>query len=322
MTNDLLELRLRRLARGPVKQPTAVVLSTSPLTVRVGGAAVPAVDGTGGELILCGDVVVLDTTQGVRRVTGLATARPTVGTVVGTSSSTVNVNVGGQVMALAWAGSQPSVGRTVAIVWAASGSYVTSLSAITQPPQPAAAPTSGPGVPMPAAPPATPRYDIVAKAVAIQSAEGSSWSTDPIAATSAMQGHQAGASVADRTGFCFYGSPFAGKPGRTCYAATLHLKRAPAFGATGSVAAHLRLHAAATPGATAPALLSDATDSQLFAQGDELDVALPVSWGQKLLDGTAAGVAVTYSGTTDAAEWLGVFDLAAAGQITLTIQEG
>ena len=80
---------------------------------------------------------------------------------------------------------------------------------------------------------------------------------------------------------------------------------------------HLRLHTSAVPGSTPPALTADAEVTHSLAWGDNYAYTLPTAWGQKLLDGTARGLALIYSGTTHYAALSGPGEASLAGQILI-----
>ena len=80
---------------------------------------------------------------------------------------------------------------------------------------------------------------------------------------------------------------------------------------------HLRLHTSAAPGSTPPTLTADAEVTHSLAWGDNDAYPLPVAWGQKLLDGTARGVALIYSGSTHYAALSGPGESSLAGQILI-----
>ena len=317
---DMLADHLRQNAATPGVE-TAVVASALPLTVDVGGKAVPAVDSTGGAAIIGGDVVHVVTRAGVRHITGVVTAHPTRGTVVAVGSGQATVSTSAGTVALAYLGGAPAVNSLVAIIYTSAGSYIAGTLSTSTPTQPSPVPVSA-MPPLPSAPPATPIHDLVARPDTVTTAIGASWATTSDQATAAEQGHLAGTASAGACGFFFYGSPFAGASGRTCLAASVHLRRTAAIGAATAIVPHLQLHAGTVQAGTPPALVGSSTAGPAMLPGAETDVALPTVWGQQLLDGTAAGLALVYAGTADYARWDGIVALAAAGQITLTIQEG
>lgn len=295
-----------------------IVTSVSPLLVDVAGSPRPAVNASSAPLVV-GDVVLTAQSGGVTRVLSSLAGRPGRGTVTAVAAPYATVSVAGVDIDLAYVGTAPTVGATVAIQWDAAGSYITgtlSTATVTQPGE--AVSLAPPPAP---APSGATSYTLTARAITVCSASGGSWTTWGSYGTTAVQGAWTGTGY--KSGFFFYGSVFGGAAGRTCTAATVRLKRgAPGLGSSASIPAHLRLHTGATKGATPPGLTADAESvTSGFGFGQEATVALPAAWGQKLLDGTAAGIALVYAGTTDHAQWLGVYDLAAAGQITLTIQE-
>ena len=71
------------------------------------------------------------------------------------------------------------------------------------------------------------------------------------------------------------------------------------------------------PGSTPPTLTADAEITRSLSWGDNDTYDLPVAWGQKLLDGTARGLALIYSGSTDYAALSGPGEASLAGQILI-----
>ena len=293
------------------------VVSVSPLQVDVNGAARGLVNGMGGELVRVGDTVLVASSGGTSRAIANLSPLPRRGTVTAVGSGTVTVSVGGLSVVLAYAGAVPAVADTVGVVWAEGGSWCAKLSTAS-----VTGPGAGTAPPVGAdPPPASKAYTLTVPAITVASAEGSSWTTWGSYGTTAVQGAYTGTNY--KTGYFFYGAAFGGPAGRTCTAAKLVLKRGPSgLGSSAATPAHVWVHGGVTKGSTPPALIGgEAYTSPGFLFGEVQTLTLPTSVGQAFLDGTAAGIALAYSGTAHYAQWRGIADFAAAGQLSLSIQE-
>lgn len=113
------------------------------------------------------------------------------------------------------------------------------------------------------------------------------WRTDN---TDVYQGQYGGFGL--HTGCVFYGTKPRSLAGATVTGATILARRLEG-GAYAAQATTLRLMTNATRPAGAPTLLADTTPGPTLAVGATVSpFALPTSWGQALVDGTAGGVAV------------------------------
>lgn len=298
-----------------------IITSVSPLKVDVNGTAVPVLDSTGGDLLRVGDTGLVLVGSRPRLIRNLTPPAPR-GTVTALGTNVVTVSVGGLSATMPYAYPSPAVGDTVAIVWRSGGqSYAAGRFSTASPPASTAPTATPPASTAPAVPVAPKLYTSTFSAIATSSSSGGSWTTWGDYDTTAVQGTYSGSNY--KSGYYFYGQVFGGAAGRTCTAATLRLRRGSSgLGSSASIKPHLRLHTGAIKGAAPPALTADAgIDGPGFTFGQELVFDLGATWGQKLLNGSAAGIALVYSGTADYAQWLGVASMAAAGQLTLTIQE-
>ena len=318
MSDDLVEA-IRRIMPDAVEIAPRVVTALAPLTVDKMGLPLPVIDALGGGLARMGDTLLVATTAtGVPRALVNLTPPPARGVVSAVGATSATVTVDGLPVTLAWSGVAPAVGNTVGIVWAASGSWCTRLS------QPTPTNPVGASVRVTSASPPTGErtYDLVAPAITVCSAVAGAWTTWGSYGTTAVQGYYAGSTTGAKSGYFFYGDRFGGRAGRVCTRAQMRLRRGPAgLGSSTAIRPHLYLHAAPTKPDVPPALQATTFDGPAMRFGEERVFDIPITAGQALLDGTAAGLAISYAGSADYAQWDGIADMAAAGQLTLSIKE-
>lgn len=310
---------LDRIPIGAVMRP-GVLRSLSPLEVDVDGATMAAVDASGAVLGV-GERVLVAVHGGAVWIHRSLKPRPQQGTVQAIASGVASVLgddgvIYGSVPVIA---GTALVDDTVALMWGSAG-----VQAI------AGGATDAPGSPTEETPTeaVTPgseddgRYEaalIDARATAVRTSRSGAYRTDGYAKIRAYQGHYAGGISADNSGWFFYGSAL--RADGTAEGCKIRLSRPTDTGSAGSVTFHLRLHTSATVGTSPPSLTADAEKTVSLAWGETKTVELGSTWGQKLLDGDAAGVALIYSGTTDYASLLGPTDSAPlAGQLTIPYQ--
>jgi hypothetical protein len=114
---------------------------------------------------------------------------------------------------------------------------------------------------------------------------GARWRDD----TDVYQGQYA--TTGNHTGAAFYGQGPRALSGATVTSATVRIRRRNGGGLTAAQATTLRLVTEATRPAGAPTLTSSTAGPSLrWAQGT--DAAVPASWAQAIVDGTAGGLAL------------------------------
>lgn len=276
-----------------------VVDTVSPLTVLIDGVSMAAVSASPVALVVREQVLV-QVADGTAWVTSVLEPRPQSGTVVSVASGSVTVTAGGRTYeSVPVAAGTATMGATVTLLWGSVGAVALaggSTSAPASPPAPA----------KPDDPPPTPggmdrdRWEdalIDARAIRVMTARSGSWRGDGQATVRAYQGrYRSGDS--DNTGFIFYGGQTA-VPGAIATGCRIRLVRPRQVGTAGPVDFRLRLHGAASPGGTPPAILSGAPIVASLRWGDSITVQLGADIGQRFLTGEARGIAVVYSGTSD-----------------------
>lgn len=120
-------------------------------------------------------------------------------------------------------------------------------------------------------------------------------------------------------GAWFYGSSaFSSIAGRSCTSLTLRVSRPSVGGISGAVTLYVRLHRNATKPASAPSWHSIAAKAYAGpAWGGTTTITLPTSWGQALIDGTARGVGLYYSGSSQYAKLNNLATDSQCGRLTL-----
>jgi hypothetical protein len=257
---------------------TTVSSVAAPGVVRVGDAtAFVAVD----TLCLPGDEVVLALVDGAAIVVGNLTVRPGSGTVVSVGATRARVRAGQTLVEVPWVGGTPTVGTMVAVNWTPEGGWI--AGALSE--QPAApAPTPGGGGQEPATLTLAPAASWVMRGGAAR----------PDTPDTVLQGHWSTGSQSDNTGFVAVGRP-AGVDGRTCRGCRLSLARAAtSHGASGPAVPVVRAHANTGPGT--PVWVGDPLPLTGLARGEAGVWDVPAAWGQGVLDGTVAGVALVGTG--------------------------
>ena len=311
-------LDLAILGQIPPGSPLRVgrVDGLSPLTVALDGVPVAAINAGAGVLGV-GELVLTASHGGTVWVQACLEPRPQTGTVASVSSGLAVVTAGGRTYTgVPVRAGTATPGGSVLLLWGSEG-----VAAI------AGGNTSAPGLPpSPLAPPepvVTPAVMDVGRTEealldlrcsAVRTSRSGAYRSDGSTLLRAYQGYYAGGSSAANSGWFFYGST--GAAG-TCLSATIRLARPRAVGTAGNVPMHLRLHTSAEPGSTPPTLTADAEITHSLAWGDNDTYDLPTAWGQKLLDGTARGLALIYSGSTDYAALSGPGEASLAGQILI-----
>lgn len=109
---------------------------------------------------------------------------------------------------------------------------------------------------------------------------------------------------------------YAALRGRRCTGFRVRIHRSSGIGA-GSMRLWLAMHAHATRPSSSPVWVTDAVATSYLADGSVTTVALSAAWGQMLLDGTAGGVGLLYSGLTDYSAAVSLASDSRSGEIEL-----
>ena len=119
-------------------------------------------------------------------------------------------------------------------------------------------------------------------------------------------------------GCYFYGgTAFDALAGTTCTSLTIHLSRKGSGGIAGAESVYLAPHTHASQPSGAPYFPVGARKHLGPAWNGTADIALPVEWGQGLIDGQYAGIGHLYSGTADYAIFNGKAADALTGRLTI-----
>lgn len=141
----------------------------------------------------------------------------------------------------------------------------------------------------------------------------SSWRTDN---TSVYQGQYGGSG--NRTGCVFYGTPPRSLSGATIISAFFQVRR-QSGGAYAAQAATMRLMTNATRPAGAPTLTSS-TGGPILPTNAQGQHAVPASWVQSMVDGTAGGLAFFVAGGSPYMVFSGYGDWSPAFNLTVNWQ--
>lgn len=175
--------------------------------------------------------------------------------------------------------------------------------------------TAAPADPEPTPPP-TPNPVVVAgklviPAVYTGSYRSGSWRTDT---TDLVQGTYGGS--ANSTGAAFYGSKPKTLTGATVTSASIVVRRGDG-GAYAPQQATLWLVTQATKPGGAPTLTSSTTGPNISTNSTQTAFAVPTSWAQALVDGTAGGLAVFDSSGSPYVRFTGRGDYSTSFQLTI-----
>lgn len=120
-----------------------------------------------------------------------------------------------------------------------------------------------------------------------------------------------------QSGFWFYGAgAFDDHKGLTCASIEMQVRVMSNAGDGGAVPVRFHLHNATTRTNTYPTIVSSVHTVNL-APGSHT-VTLPAAWGQSLIDGAAAGIAIVSSSTAEYRGIHGLAEHAASGHLTIT----
>lgn len=271
------------------------VVQAAPLLVREmsGTRNLSATNGVTNWVHAPGDVVLVR--RSTATVTQTLASRPQSGTVTVVAGTLITVTAAGVTWSLRSVGTVPTVGQTVAITWGSEGGVCHGAITGTIPAPTgtliAPLPPSGSTIVLPAFRP-------------VQSASYRSGAkrTDT---SDLYQGHWTSGNSNDNTGIWTYGAAWGALLGKTVDVAKIKVKRGPVgTGVNGAETVHLKLHNVSTPPATTPSLNASSNNSLTLSPNElgEVDVTAMV---QEIANGTAAGFAVTFVGTSDYAMFLG-----------------
>lgn len=143
---------------------------------------------------------------------------------------------------------------------------------------------------------------------------GPAWRTDT---TDVVQGAYSG--LGNSTGCAFYGTKPKSLTGATVTSATIRVRRITG-GDYAARTATLRLVTEATRPSGAPTLGSSTTGPSLAVNTTNTAFAIPTSWAQAMVDGTAGGLAVYESDGSPYMRFAGKGSSALTGAWTLTIK--
>lgn len=309
----------------PPRYRIGTVQTLSPLVVLVDGVACPAIDVTDTPLPV-GAQVLTQTLDGTVWFTHDLTKRPMLGTVSAITSGTVTVETtAGALTSVPVAAGTATLGATVTILWGSQGAVVLaggSTAAPAPPPTPPKQAETDTGD----TPRLTPgdmdkerweRATIDARATAACTSRDGSYRSDGNAPRRAYQGRYSGGSSQDNRGWFFYGSQLRRAGTSECLSCTVRLTRPRQAGTASKVGFVLRLHGQQKKGSSPPSLVGSLTKTANLAWGDTLTVNLGTEIGQAFLDGTARGLALVYSGTSQYGALLGPSESALAGRIVI-----
>lgn len=160
------------------------------------------------------------------------------------------------------------------------------------PPAPAGAEDAGDPDPAPAPKPTTTTGSLVVPPTATRTYRGGSWRTDT---DDLVQGDYGGFGL--NTGCAFYGTKPRSLKGATVTSATIRVRRTTG-GFYAAQTATLRLVTQASKPSGAPTLTSSTTGPSLKVGATNDYFAIPTSWAQAMVNGTAGGLAIHIGSST------------------------
>lgn len=273
------------------------VVQTSPLLVREanGTRNLAAFNGVPNWVHVPGDPVMVR--KSTMTVESSLAVRPQSGTVTVVAGTLITLSALGQTWQARSGTSAPAVGNTVALSWGSEGAVVV---AVISGAIPAPAGTAPPVLPSGSTPTVLPPFR--------PTSSGSYRSGALRGDTSNLfQGHWvAPANSNDNTGVVTYGDVWGAVRGKTVAVATATVIRGPVgSGSNSAVTVHLKTHNVTSLPSATPALNASTNNTLALApnQSGVVDITAMV---QEIANGTAAGLAVTFVGTSDYAMFLGV----------------
>jgi hypothetical protein len=137
--------------------------------------------------------------------------------------------------------------------------------------------------------------------------------------TDSFRVYQGNYGYGSHTGLWFYPSLTAALSGKTITRVRMDLYRADSGGSAGPVQLHLYTHNYAAQPGGAPTITAGPNDPPAAALGwnDSATVDLPVSFGNALQAGTAAGIAISATSSDDYSILLGADEQPLSGRLTL-----
>jgi hypothetical protein len=148
--------------------------------------------------------------------------------------------------------------------------------------------------------------------VETRSRRNGAWRTDN---TNVYQGEYGGAG--NHTGCAFYGTGPRSLAGATVTAASIHVRRVLG-GAYAPQTATMRLVTEANRPSGAPTLTSSITGPSLHTETQNDAFAVPTSWAQSMVDGTAGGLGFFVSGGTPYIQFAGIGTWGPAFTLSIT----
>lgn len=185
-------------------------------------------------------------------------------------------------------------------LWIATGRVYAAATSLenpgTVPPDPNTTPTAG---------------FITVRPVETRSYRSTGWRTDT---TQTIQGEYAG--NGNHTGCAFYGSAPRSLAGATVTSASIAVRRGGG-GAFAASATTLWLVTQSTRPAGAPTRTSSTTGPALKVEAQDTAFAVPTSWAQAMVDGTAGGLAIYNAAATPYVRLEGLADWGPAWTLTI-----
>lgn len=223
------------------------------------------------------------------------------------SSGTVSANVNGTITTIRVVAGLTVTERDVMLVeqigqewWAVALAYDTTPAELLQPPAPAP----------PSHPPTVGRA--VFSPVETRTYRAGSWTST--GNDSVYQGEYGG--TGNKTGCVFYGSAPRSLHGATVTSASIQVRRLRG-GVFAAQTATMRLMTQSTRPAGAPTLTSSTTGPRLAVDATNNSFAVPTSWVQDMVDGTAGGLAFFESDGSPYIRFAGRGDWSAAFALTV-----
>lgn len=295
--SDLASSILSRAATPPPFR-VGYVDSVAPLTVRVDGRPLGALQ-VRPILLQVEERVLVTVSGGSVWVVDTLEPKPQTGVVAAIASGLATITAGTHTYAaVPVRGTTPAVGASVLLVWGSEGVVAVGGGSTAAPALPGAiaAPVEAASTPAGEDMNRTEEAIIDARCVAARTSRGGSYRTD-IGTGTIYQGRYSGGISLDNTGYFFYDDRI--QSDGVCVSASIRLARPSSAGRASGVSFQLRLHDQATPGASLPTVVGAGPYARTLKWGASALFDIGTTWGQLLLDGTAKGVALVYSGTSE-----------------------
>jgi hypothetical protein len=231
--------------------------------------------------------------------------RPQSAVVTGVSGTLATVAASGLTW-LALATVAPTVGDTVALSWGSEGAVIIGIISGSIPSPTGTLPTALPPV-------------STTMVLSFRPTQSGTYRSGSLRGDTSGNLYQGDFGGRNNLGIWSYGDSWGAVRGKTVAVATITVERGPrGSGIYGAVPVHLRLHNETGLPAGTPWLAAAANDSLALAPG-QAGTTDVTSMVQAIADNTAAGFAVTYSGTSDYAMFLGAGS-SDSGVLSVTVQ--